>query len=192
MAARFGRNKKRAAREAVARAEAHADWTREYYGKRVREADDARRSAEQLLGEICERIVRACGEESALLPIPVQLKMGHRYGTPIRWPLRNQGRDLDGFLLAEPRETFFAVQEHTYEYLFQLVVKVERHPERFGTLIRFVNEHEKHGVGGFSERAYFASQRALRELGPELDFRYFAEEITHRLLTVQRREGDRS
>lgn len=185
MAARFGRRKRRAARAAVAAAQAHAAWTSEYYGKRVREADSARMRAEALLAEICERIVRACGSESALLPIPVQLKMGERYGTPIRWPLRNQGRDIDGFILAEPRETFFAVQEHNYAYLLQLVMKVESDPVHFRALIRFVNEHEKHGVGGFTERRYMASREALRELGPELDFRYFAEEVTHRLLTLQ-------
>jgi hypothetical protein len=197
MTARFGRNKRRAAREAVAKAEAAAAAakaetasTRDYWQKLLYQEQRARHDAQALLGDICERIIRAVGSESALLPIPVQLKIGHRFGTQIRWPLRNEGYDVDGYALAEPRMAKFSVIEENYVALHKLVMDVtEPEGRRYvGKLIRFVDEHSDKGARGFTERAYFASDDALRKLGPEMDFRYFAEEIAHQLLTFQRPE----
>lgn len=197
MTARFGRNKRRAAREAVARAEAataaakkETEFTREWWGKRFREEEAAKGKAQHLLAEICERIVMAFGAESALLPVPPELRMGTRYGTPIRWPVRNVGHDLDGFALADPRHTLYAIQERNYVPLQQLVLKVTESPayaRQLGALIRFVGVHDylDGGGGTVTERAYFASADCLRKLGLESDFRYFAEEIAHQLLTYQ-------
>ncbi|SFV31432.1 hypothetical protein SAMN05216456_1339 [Devosia crocina] len=166
MTARFGRNKRRAAREAVAQANAELEEAKAAAERASALADHLYQrayNAERLLGEVKERLIRAVGAESALLPLDLQPKRKRpREAWARRHPIK---RDLDGFMAmsAVPGPLSLDMAGDVVD-LFRLVTIIERHPYDFSKLVRFQDSGEDHRRG-FSRRATWISAHALRDIG---------------------------
>lgn len=185
MTARFGRNKRRAAREAVAEAEARAAHSEQFWSQRCREEERERHEAQAMLAEVVERIIRAVGPQSALIPAKLQpavrLDTFH-LGRPIRWPVRNDAPDIDGFPSLDYRNGYSLITSQHYVDLLRLVAVVEAEPRSFNFLIRFVDEPK----GVAHPRHYMISRQTLERIGWRWDdVRYFVEDIVHQLFTLQ-------
>lgn len=190
MTARFGRNKRRAARAAVEHAEARAVFAEQFWGKLHREERYERQRAQDILAEVVERIIRAVGPQSALIPAKLQPLVRldtFNLGTPIRWRVRNSAPDIDGFPSLDYRNGYSSIGSQYYVDLLKLVAVVEADPPSFATLIRFVVEPLS-GLPGFHRRQFMISREALERIGwRQDDVRYFVEDVVHKLLTLQER-----
>lgn len=190
MAARFGRNKRRAAREALQAAQA-----REGIALRAAEMANGlaawhleqRDKAETLLGEVRDRLLRACGSETALLPLDLQPK---RKTAREPWAYKHPIRvDLDGFFASSATAIPFQLDSRPdHVDLMRLVATVEDHPSDFRTLIRFEDTTE--APRGFSTRATWVSKDALCRVGLMGSDRVrLVEDIVRGLIELPRRRS---
>lgn len=190
MTARFGRNKRRAAREAVAQAEARAAHAEQYYRKLYEGERRERHDAQAMLAEVVERIIRAVGPQSALIPTKLQPLVRvetFNLGTPIRWQIRSDAPDVNGFPSVDYRNGYSLIYSERYVDVMRLVAVVENDPSSFRTLIRFVSEPS----GGIGPRYYMISRQALERVGWRWDdLRFFVEDIVHQLATMRDRSRE--
>lgn len=191
MTARFGRNKRRAARAAIAALEHEVflfDTALEVLREKLTEEQNRRRESEGLLGEISERLRRAVGVKTGLLPIEL-LPKPHGQRDP--WARKEPvPRDLDGYiaLSAEPGPISLDIRNDV-ETLLRLVIVVERHPDQFRRIIRFFDSddgpHPK-----FSTRAMWVSEDMLRTVGiMGTDLHRLSHDIARRLVELPARDG---
>lgn len=182
MTARFGRNKRRAARAAISEAQASERAAIALAGR----YRDRCQHAESLLGEVWERIMRAVGSNSALLPAGLQPPPRSNRESWARFqPIQ---RDLDGFIAmtAEVPRLDTMVDRDVIS-LLRLVTIVEKEPARFRTLIRFFdNDEAPHPP--FSGRAIWISDDALMRVGlMGSDIHQMATDIARRLISLPKR-----
>lgn len=175
MAQRFGRRRKRAMREALESERALRVASEKLAAWHNRE----RQQAVDLLQEVYTRLTRACGPESALVPMAMQEPREHSIIG--RYPLR---RDLDGYLSPANAEISFDMAR-SYTELLHLVLHVERNQEQFSDLIRFENISEPRR--GFSPRGYAISHGAMKKIGMANDITWLAKEVARGLMELERR-----
>ena len=181
MTQRFGRNKRRAARQAVETAQTTAAEAVE----RSRKDREIASRADRLMRDMAERIIAAVGPDSALLPLGVQREHRQREGL-VRYPVR---RDIDNFMVFDPKAevSMLDVTRSSIE-LYELAALVERRPSDFSTLIRFVNLAEgKGGQRGFSPRYCMVSDETLQTIGMRRDVEWLAREIAEQLMSLEKR-----
>lgn len=188
MTARFGRNKRRAAREAVAAAQAEAEAVRALYldtRRRLGETESAYARQRELIDEITDRMVRALGPHTALLPMELK-QVIHTQGpmNPYEW---RPVPDVDG-IRAAFRDTPISIQavslEETRVRMLYLFAAVQERRYDMMRLVSFENVNEHKGV---SERYYATSWDAVHRLGWRRDH---VEYIAKQILTLQPRETD--
>ncbi|WP_127144086.1 hypothetical protein [Pelagibacterium montanilacus] len=142
--------------------------------------DDERQRAVGLLQEVYTRIKRACGPDSALLPMAMQEPREHSIVG--RYPLR---RDLDGFPKPSNAGFDFSMEPIRMTELLHLVLHVERNLDQFADLIRFENISERQG--GWSTRGYAVSLSAMKRIGMASDVWWLAQQVAHGLTELERR-----
>lgn len=185
MTARFGRNKRRAAREAIAAAQrqaANAEALIETRDAQLMAERAKTREAEYLLGEIRERLLRALGSKTAMLPLKLLPKTtSGRPGWARKEPLPV---DLDGFIAQSALPDPFSVSTRDDVIdLMRLVAWAERDPREFRKLIRFGDDEAP--VGKYSTRAIWVSEHTLRDVGLlGSDRLYFVNQLVGELLDL--------
>ena len=187
MTQRFGRNKRRAAIDAVAQAQRERDDALNASVAANGIAVEMQRKAwhaHGLMTDIAERIIMVLGDDSAILPIEltrVRRDMGpHATRHPVRL-----GLDAIPRLGAMDHSAVSMMSiEQTSVVLHRLVTHVENDPREFRTLIRFIAEQSQPD-GKFSPRYYMISDMALKGLGFGRDVSYLAEEIARGLVNIE-------
>ncbi len=131
MTQRFGRNKRRAAREAVARAEAAAVAALATARQQVDAANMRANRMKDQLDEICDRLIDALGPQTAFLPIDRAPTMG--FEDVRQWGIDTTrlrpSPSLDAKMPFEPIRTRVVD-------MVRLIAEVERDPRRHEVLVR--------------------------------------------------------
>ncbi len=186
MTQRFGRNKRRAARDAVAKANAERNDALNAQVKSNEAAVQEQRRAwraDALMREM------ALGDDSALLPLELMRVRRDHGPHSSRHPIR---RGLDNFPIG-PSDMSQIMQMVSHDevsvILHRLITRVEYDPIRFARLIRFVSEQsEKPRGNGFSPRYYQISEMALQTIGFGRDVEFIARQIAEQLVNMPAKE----
>lgn len=180
MSSRFGRRKRRAAREAVERAEALMVNAH----KIAAAAENETAQAERYLGEICLNLERILGPKTSMLPIELADVTAYK-----RPPYEVSILNKTSMSPMRGPTSFFSMHDTIQvAHLHALVMRVEEHPIDNRTLIRFVNENPDYG--DWNARHYMCTAEQLDRHGfDESAVRYFVEHIVRELLTMQGRRG---
>lgn len=171
MTQRFGRNKRRAAREAIAAAEltaARADEARRHANIRAARAISRCRILERDVDHIVTTLIELLGDTHVAVPLRYtrEIKSAGRID---RWPLKHRLEPV--VPLGAPMEKRRAVVDVVR--LLHLVAEVDRADERLGVYIRF---RDKNQTGQFPGAGLFVSLEEFHRKG-------FTPEFVDHLMT---------
>lgn len=163
MGSRYGRNKRRAAREAIAALEVEVATARDRAERAIDDAHAANMECRRfgyMLDCMVDRLIQSFGPESALLPIEYA---SQKDGADIRrWPVK-----LKAAPVALNASIAYADTTVTSVNLLDVIAEIVQSPDyypKFGALIRF-RVRDRNGRGEFGEAAYFVSRESFQAHG---------------------------
>lgn len=180
MAARFGRNKRRAAREAIAAAQKALEietLSKNTWKAMLRQTIQERDLAQRRLAEIGNRIMVATSTGSGLLPLAM-LETQRWQPYEVKWPIHGsmgdfaRVTDAGDFPLGSE-----IVTDQEYVFLQHLVLFVEKYRDQFKAIVRFNNQSDGHYGSTGVNVAYAVTKETLRRIGFHNDWREFAAHI---------------
>jgi hypothetical protein len=179
MTARFGRNKRRAAREKIAELDALVKWSQEEGRKAIREARQERDRFGYMLDTMVDRLIKAFGEQSAFLPVYRSSATGE--ADIRRWPVKRKEEPA-----AMNASISYAQATVMNVNLLNLIAEIEESPAtyaEFGAMIRF---RDKNKTGDFSGGGLFISRESFQRHGvSEEELNYFIDSfIRPRLMQI--------
>lgn len=143
MTARFGRNKRRAAREAVAQAERQTVYWTERAKDSNKHAADALWEASRMRGqvdEVVDALVTAFGEQSAFIPFDrAPIVRGDHIR---RWPVHPRPQEMAVEMVRMRDEGMRVVD------VLHLVALATRDHERYGVYVRFKDANDTGETAG--------------------------------------------